>query len=90
MEYIHFAHCVYHYEYHIVIVTKYRKEVFDNEIFTYVKKSCRNNRPHSLTCFDSANDVSRESNRDSKTEYSEGDKVKIPVPEQDWKTSASR
>ena len=38
MEYIHLAHCVYHCEYHIVIVTKYRKEVFDKGIFTYVEK----------------------------------------------------
>ena len=38
MEYIHLAHCVYHCEYHIVIVTKYRKVVFDKGIFTYFEK----------------------------------------------------
>lgn len=34
---IHLAHCVYHCDYHIVIVTKYRKEVFNEGIFAYFK-----------------------------------------------------
>ena len=38
MEYVRLAHCVYHCEYHIVIVTKYRKEVFNEGIFTYFEK----------------------------------------------------
>ena len=35
MELTHLAHCVYHCEYHIVIVTKYRKEVFNEGVFAY-------------------------------------------------------
>ena len=38
MEYTHLAHCVYHCEYHIVIVTKYRKAVFNAGIFAYLEK----------------------------------------------------
>ena len=37
MEYIHLPHCVYHSEYHIVIVTKYRKAIFNEGIFAYMK-----------------------------------------------------
>ena len=35
MELIHLSHCVYHCEYHIVIVTKYRKKIFNKGIFAY-------------------------------------------------------
>ncbi len=28
MEFIHLSHCVYHCNYHVVMVTKYRKEIF--------------------------------------------------------------
>src|SRR3990167_5602244 len=35
MEFIHLSHCVYHCDYHIVIVTKYRKEIFNEGIFAY-------------------------------------------------------
>jgi REP element-mobilizing transposase RayT len=38
MEYTHLPHCVYHCEYHIVIVTKYRKAVFNEGILAYFKK----------------------------------------------------
>ena len=38
MEYIHLSHCVYHCEYHIVIITKYRKAVFNEGIFAYLEK----------------------------------------------------
>ena len=38
MEYIHLSHCVYHCEYHIIIVTKYRKRVIDEGIFAYFEK----------------------------------------------------
>ena len=38
MEYIHLSHCVYHCEYHVVIVTKYRKAVFNEGIFAYFEK----------------------------------------------------
>ena len=38
MEFIHLSHCVYSCNYHIVLVTKYRKEVFNEGIFEYCKK----------------------------------------------------
>ena len=31
------AHCVYHCEYHLVIVTKYRRKIFNAGIFAYFK-----------------------------------------------------
>lgn len=37
MELTHLSHCVYHCDYHIVIVTKYRKPVFNQGIFAYFK-----------------------------------------------------
>jgi len=37
MEFIHLSHCVYHCDYHIVIVTKYRKKLFNEGIFAYFK-----------------------------------------------------
>ena len=37
MEFIHLSHCVYHCDYHIVIVTKYRKRIFNEGIFAYLK-----------------------------------------------------
>lgn len=37
MELIHLSHCVYHCDYHIVIVTKYRKKIFNEGIFEYFK-----------------------------------------------------
>ena len=38
MEFTHLSHCVYHCEYHIVLVTKYRKVVFSEGIFAYFRK----------------------------------------------------
>ena len=38
MELIHLPHCVYQCDYHIVLVTKYRREIFNEGIFTYVNK----------------------------------------------------
>jgi putative transposase len=38
MEFIHLSHCVYRCDYHIVIVTKYRKEVCNEGIFANCKK----------------------------------------------------
>jgi putative transposase len=38
MELTHLDHCVYHCEYHITIVSKYRKEVFNEGIFAYFEK----------------------------------------------------
>src|SRR3972149_7810867 len=37
MELIHSSHCVYYCDYHIVIVTKYRKAIFNEGIFAYFK-----------------------------------------------------
>ena len=37
MELIKLAHCVYHCDYHIVIVTKYRREIFNDGVFAYLK-----------------------------------------------------
>ena len=36
MELIHNSHCIYHCDYHIVLVTKYRKEVFNEGVFAYL------------------------------------------------------
>ena len=38
MELTHLSHCIYHCEYHIVIVTKYRKKIFNAGIFAYFDK----------------------------------------------------
>jgi len=38
MQLIRLAHTVYHCEYHLVIVTKYRREIFREGIFAYMKK----------------------------------------------------
>jgi putative transposase len=37
VKFIHLPHCVYHSDYHIVIVTKYRKAIFNEGIFAYLK-----------------------------------------------------
>lgn len=38
MELIHLSHCVYQCDYHIVLVTKYRREIFNQGIFVYLEK----------------------------------------------------
>jgi len=38
MELIRLAHSVYHCEYHVVIVTKYRREIFREGVFAYMRK----------------------------------------------------
>ena len=38
MQLIRLAHCVYHCEYHLVIVTKYRREIFNEGVFAYMKE----------------------------------------------------
>ena len=38
MELIELSHCVYQCEYHIVLVTKYRKEIINEGIFAYIEK----------------------------------------------------
>lgn len=37
MKLIHLSHCVYYCDYHVVIVTKYRKKIFNQGIFAYFK-----------------------------------------------------
>jgi putative transposase len=37
MKFVHLSHCVYCCDYHIVICTKYRKKLFDEGIFAYLK-----------------------------------------------------
>ena len=38
MELIHLAHCVYQCDYHVVLVTEYRKKIFNEGIFGYFNK----------------------------------------------------
>ena len=38
MEYKRLAHCVYGCDYHIVLVTKYRRQIFNEGIFAYLEK----------------------------------------------------
>ena len=38
MEYVHLSHCVYRCDYHIVMISKYRREVFNEGIFSYLTK----------------------------------------------------
>ena len=38
MEFIQLSHCVYFCDYHIVLVTKYRRAVFNNGNFAYLEK----------------------------------------------------
>lgn len=35
MEFKRLSHCVYHCEYHLVLVTKYRRKIFNDGIFAY-------------------------------------------------------
>jgi len=35
---IRLAHCVYHCQYHVVIVTKYRRQIFNQGVFAYLKE----------------------------------------------------
>ena len=46
MELIHLSHCVYSCDYHIVIVTKYRKKIFNNGIFAYFDKKLGELKEH--------------------------------------------
>ena len=38
MELIHLSHCVYQCDYHIVLVAKYRRKIFNDGIFAYFDK----------------------------------------------------
>lgn len=35
MELIHLSHCVYHCDYHLVMCTKYRRQIFNKGVFAY-------------------------------------------------------
>ena len=35
---IHLSHCIYQCDYHIVLITRYRKEIFNEGIFAYINK----------------------------------------------------
>ena len=37
MQFIRLSHCIYHCEYHLVIVTKYRRKIFNEGVFVYLK-----------------------------------------------------
>lgn len=37
MDLVHYGHCVYKCDYHMVLVTKYRKPVFNDGIFAFMK-----------------------------------------------------
>ncbi|MCP5361106.1 MAG: transposase [Hyphomicrobiales bacterium] len=38
MKYRKQAHCLYHCEYHIVISTKYRRKIFNDGVFAFIRK----------------------------------------------------
>ena len=41
MKVIRLSHCVYHCHYHIVLVSKYRKKIFNDDIFSYFKERAK-------------------------------------------------
>lgn len=46
MKYRKQAHAIYHCEYHLVLVTKYRRKVFNNGIFAYLELKLAEIRKH--------------------------------------------
>lgn len=46
MEYKRLSHCVYYCDYHLVIVTKYRKKIFNEGIFGYFDKRLEEIKKH--------------------------------------------
>ena len=46
MEYRKLSHCVYHCEYHLVLVSKYRRKIFNEGIFAYFKIKLDEIRKH--------------------------------------------
>jgi putative transposase len=56
MELTHLSHCVYHCDYHIVIVTKYRRKIFNEGIFAYFSiKLAEITSHYPLICFKTIN-----------------------------------
>ncbi|MCB2081569.1 MAG: IS200/IS605 family transposase [Hyphomicrobiales bacterium] len=46
MKYRKQAHCLYHCEYHIVISTKYRRKIFNDGVFAFIRKKLEGIRKH--------------------------------------------
>ena len=46
MEFKKLSHCVYHCEYHLVLVSKYRKKIFNEGIFAYFETKLLEIRKH--------------------------------------------
>lgn len=46
MKYRRFSHCVFHCNYHVVLTTKYRREIFNEGIFAYFKNKLEEVRKH--------------------------------------------
>ena len=46
MEYRKLSHCVYHCDYHLVLVSKYRRKIFDKGIFAYLEIKIKEIRKH--------------------------------------------
>src|SRR4030042_746615 len=46
MEYRKLSHCVYHCEYHLVLVSKYRRKIFNEGIFAYFETKLVEIRKH--------------------------------------------
>lgn len=46
MEFKKLSHCVYHCEYHLVLVSKYRKKIFNEGIFAYFEIKLNEIRKH--------------------------------------------
>lgn len=46
MEYKKLSHCVYYCDYHLVLVTKYRRKIFNSGIFAYFDKKLKEIRKY--------------------------------------------
>jgi len=46
MELVSLSHCVYHCDYHLILVTKYRRQVFNEGIFAYFEDRLAEVREH--------------------------------------------
>lgn len=46
MEYVHLSHCVYKCDYHIVLVTKYRRKIFNKGMLEYLDKKLKEVTEH--------------------------------------------
>lgn len=46
MKYRKQSHCVYYCSYHVVLATKYRREIFNDEMFAYMKERLKQVKNH--------------------------------------------